>query len=246
MDRFRFGRSVRALRQRRGWRQSDLAAESGLSRSVVSRIELGHIGRIALDDLASAACALDGLVDLEFRWRGENLDRLIDEEHAAVVDEVVGLYRAAHWEVVVEASFSIYGERGSIDVFAWHPGLKIVAVNEIKATVPEAGGTVIGVDRKSRLAPEVARARGRTCRSVARFLVVRDTSTARRRVARHAEIFRAAFPTGGRDSLDWIRNPTASPISGLIFLPDSRPAGLRRVAATRKRVRPPRARTNAT
>jgi hypothetical protein len=26
------------------------------------------------------------------------------------------------WEAVVEASFSIWGERGSIDILAWHHG----------------------------------------------------------------------------------------------------------------------------
>jgi hypothetical protein len=183
---------------------------------------------MAHDDLGAIARALDGVLDLDFRWRGESLDRLIDEEHAAVVDEVVRLYRAANWDVAVEASFSFYGERGSIDVFAWHPRLELVAVNEIKASVPEAGGTVIGVDRKSRLAPRIAHDRGWSCRGVARFLVIQDARTSRRRIAEHREIFAVAFPAGGRESLEWIRNPTLEPISGLILMPDSRPAGVRR------------------
>ena len=76
MDRFRFGRSVQALRQRRNWRQADLAARAGLSRSVIGRIELGQSRRIALGDLAAVARALDGQLGLDFRWRGEQLDRL--------------------------------------------------------------------------------------------------------------------------------------------------------------------------
>jgi transcriptional regulator with XRE-family HTH domain len=237
VDAFRFGRSVKALRHRRGWRQLDLAERSGLSRSVVGRIELGQVERIAFGDLEAAARALDGQLELLFRWRGELLDRLIDEEHAAVVDELVRPYREAGWEVAVEASFSIYGERGSIDVFAWHPSVEVVAVNEVKATVPEAGNTVMGVDRTARLAPDIARERGWTCRGVSRFLVVRESATARRRVAEHSETFRAAFPTSGRESLAWIRHPTARPVSGLVFMPDSRHAGSRRRAAVRKRIR---------
>lgn len=244
MDRFRFGRAIRALRQRRGWRQVDLARLSGLARSVVGRIELGQIGRIAYNDLEAAATALDGQLTLELRWRGEALGRLIDEEHAAVVDQLVELYRAARWEVAVEVSFSIFGERGSIDVLAWHPAVHVVAVNEVKASVPEAGATVIGVDRKSRLAPEVARERGWRCRAVARFLVIRDNSTSRRRIAEHERLFRSAFPAGGRESLEWIRNPTARPPSGLIFLPDSRPAGSTQRRVARKRVRLARSRTS--
>ena len=79
------------------------------------------------------------------------------------------LFRSARWEVAVEVTFSIYGERGSIDVFAFHPIQHVVAVNEVKASVGEAGNTVLGIDRKSRLAPQIARDRGWPCRGVARF-----------------------------------------------------------------------------
>jgi len=81
-------------------------------------------------------------------------------------------YRRAGWDVIVEATFSEFGERGSIDVLAWHPPTGQVAVNEVKATVADAGRTVMGVDRKARLAPIVARKAGWTCLGVSRFLVV--------------------------------------------------------------------------
>ena len=41
MDDLRFGRAVRTVRVRRGWRQQDLADRAGVSRAVVSRIERG-------------------------------------------------------------------------------------------------------------------------------------------------------------------------------------------------------------
>jgi transcriptional regulator with XRE-family HTH domain len=237
MDLVRFGRSVRALRQRRDWRQVDLAGRAGLSRSVIGRIEFGQSDRIALGDLEAVAEALDGQLGLDFRWRGEALDRLIDQEHASIVDQVVGIYRAARWEVAVEASFSIYGERGPIDAFAWHPEVQVVAVNEIKASIGDAGNTVIGVDRKERLAPRIAAERGWPCRGVARFLVVREGTTVRRRIAAHADLFRTAFPAASRQALDWIRSPSRERMSGLIFLPDARPAGSRRGGTSRRRVR---------
>lgn len=74
-------------------------------------------------------------------------------------------------------------------------------MNEIKASIGNAGGTVFGVDRKTRLAPEIAAGRGWTCHAVGRFLIVRDSSTARRRIATHHDLFVAAFPASGRDSL---------------------------------------------
>jgi len=218
MDRFRFGRSVRELRQRRHWRQSDLGDRIGVSRSVIGRIERGVVANVPYGRLLAVADALDGRLDLDFRWRGEALDRLVDERHTAIVDELVGLFRSARWDVAVEVTFSIYGERGSIDVFAFHPIQHVVAVNEVKASVGEAGNTVLGVDRKSRLAPQLARGRGWPCRCVARFLVVADGSTSRDRIARHADTFRTAFPAGGRECLAWIRDPVGEPPSGILFL----------------------------
>ena len=42
----RFGRGLRALRIRRAWRQSDVGAAAGLSRSLVSKVEGGDIDGI--------------------------------------------------------------------------------------------------------------------------------------------------------------------------------------------------------
>jgi transcriptional regulator with XRE-family HTH domain len=234
MDRFRFGRSVRELGQRRHWRQSDLGDRIGVSRSVIGRIERGAVANVPYGRLLAVADALDGRLDLDFRWRGEALDRLVDERHAAIVDELVGLFQSARWDVAVEVTFSIYGERGSIDVFAFHPIQRVLAVNEVKASVGEAGNTVVGVDRKSRLAPQIASGRGWPCRGVARFLVVADSSTSRDRIARHADTFRTAFPAGGRECLAWIRDPVGQPPSGILFLA---PRNGRRVSSATRRGR---------
>lgn len=237
MDRIRFGRSVKALRVRRSWRQEDLSAASGLSSSAIGRIELGQIDRMAWGDLEAVTEALDGRLGLDFWWRGGDLDRVLDAAHAAIVDILVGVYRGAGWEVVVEATFSEFGERGSIDVLAWHPAFGLVAVNEVKATITDAGRTVMGVDRKGRLAPIVARKLGWTCLGVSRFLVVAEGATARRRVAEHATTFRTAFPLGSRDSRAWIHRPTARPVSGLMFLSATHRAGSNTVSSAAHRVR---------
>jgi transcriptional regulator with XRE-family HTH domain len=223
MNRVRFGRSVKALRLRKGWRQEDLARAARVSRSAVGRIEAGEIGRMAWWQLLGVAEALDGQLDLDFRWRGADLDRLVDADHAAVQAALTALYRRASWETAVEATFSQFGERGSIDVLAWHPGTSQVAVNEVKVTVPEAGTTLEGLDRKARLAPLVARDQGWTCHGVSRFLVVADRSTARRRVAA-ATVFDAALPLRGAACTDWIRSPN-QPVKGLFFLSPAPPPG---------------------
>jgi transcriptional regulator with XRE-family HTH domain len=236
MDRVRFGRSLRAIRQRRGWRQQDAADAAGISRSTIGRIERGELDRTPFGDLVALVEVLEGQLGLDLRWHGADLDRLLDEGHATVVDALVRIYEDAGWEVVVEATFSEYGERGSVDVFARHLTGQ-VAVNEVKASVADAGGTVMGVDRKARLAPIIARKLGWECLGVSRFLVVAEGTTGRRRIATHAATFRAAFPLGGRESLAWIRAPTSRPVRGLIFLPYVHGAGAKGGSPAVRRVR---------
>jgi len=236
MDRWRFGLVIRALRQRKGWRQVDLAERAGVSRSVVGRIERGDLLRIAWADLVAVAEAVGARLDLDVRWQGEGLDRLLDERHAATVDAVVGLFRRSGWEVDVEVSFSIFGERGSIDVVGRHPATSLLAIVEVKASVGSGNQTVIGVDKKARLASDIAKKRGWPCRGVARFLVIAEGRTSRARVARHEDMFRAAFPLRGRDCLAWLRSPAQPPPSGLFFvnLPDVRSTDLVRRRVRRK------------
>jgi transcriptional regulator with XRE-family HTH domain len=218
MDRFRFGRAIRALRQRRRLRQDEVGAAAGVSRTLVSRVERGLISNVPFGTIVAVANAVGADVELLARWQGEQLDRLIDERHATTLDAAVRLLRGLGWEVEVEATYSIYGERGSIDLLAAKPERGIVLVDEVKASVPEASNPVIGLNRKARLAPQLATVRGWPCRGVAQLLIVAESSTSRRRIARHGEIFGTALPVRGRDVPAWLANPTLPPIRGLLFV----------------------------
>lgn len=240
MDANRFGLGVRALRQRRGWRQEDLARRAGVSRGVVGRIESGRLDGVPHGKIVLVARALDARADLLLRWQGEGLDRLLDEAHAVLVGRAVELFRAGGWETAVEVSFSIDGERGRYDLLAFHAGTRIVASTEIKSVVPDVGETIGVSDRKARLAPVVARRHGWSCRGVARILLVADTRTARRRVERHESVWRTAFPVTGRATLAWIADPSWPPIDGLAFLSDAH--GVSGTPRLVKRVRVRRAR----
>ena len=134
MDGIRFGHQFRALRLRKDMRQEDVGRIAKLSRPLISRIDRGRIENIQLGQLERAAAALGATVDLRLRWNGEQLDRLLDEAHARLVELVVSTLQEASWEVAVEVSFAIWGERGSIDVFAFHAPTGIVLVVEVKST----------------------------------------------------------------------------------------------------------------
>jgi len=218
MDPVRFGLAVRALRRRRGWTQARLAAEANLSQAAISRIEVGHGNRQTVRLLTSVVAALGARISVRVLSHGEDLDRLLDAGHAAIVEHVTQLLRSRGWEVVPEATFNVYGDRGSIDVLAYHPATGALLVVEVKSVVPDVQATLSGIDRKARVAATVARDRGWRVTFVSRWLVVAGDRTSRRRIERHAETFRAALPAGTIELRRWAVSPAES-IAGIMFVP---------------------------
>ena len=82
---------------------------------------------------------------IRLAWNGEGLDRLLDQAHAGLVEQVVQRLRAEGWVTDVEVSFAIRGERGSIDVLGFHEASGIVLDTEVKAVVPDSQATLAGV-----------------------------------------------------------------------------------------------------
>ncbi|MHB8399990.1 MAG: helix-turn-helix domain-containing protein, partial [Candidatus Limnocylindrales bacterium] len=116
----RFGAAIRALRRRRRWRQVDLAAAAGTSQSVISQLEAGRLDGTRVSTVRSVAAALDATIAMELRWRGAATDRLLDERHAKLNGSLAAMLARHDWLVEPEVSYSRFGERGSIDLLAWH------------------------------------------------------------------------------------------------------------------------------
>ncbi len=220
---------------RRGWRQTDLAATAAVSRTLVGRIERGERAGLTLEAVDAVAIALGASTELLIRWRGEGLDRLIDEAHARLVDAVVRRLRMLGWEVAVEVSFSRFGERGSIDVLAFHPAHRALAVIEVKSITPDMQAMLGGLDRKARLGPDIARERGWNADVVARILILWNTRTNRRRAAAHRASMSASLPAGTRDVLRWLAEPVRPGVRGVWFVSDAR--GMDAMGVRRHRVR---------
>ena len=189
--------------------------------------------------IESICRALGANLDVRVRWRGEGLDRLLDEAHARLVETIVKRLQSFAWECAVEVSFNDYGERGSIDVLAWHPSARALLVIEVKSVVPDVQATIFGLDRKARLGPKVAAARGWDMVTTSRLLVVRETSASRRRIGSVESVFEVAFPARGSEVRRWLRLPNRS-LSGLLFLADSTPGRIGRGSSGRQRVGRPR------
>lgn len=172
MDPVRLGRQVRWLRQRRGRRQVDLGAAAHVSRATISRVERGQADDVTLRTVDAIVRAVSARLELVVSWGGEGLDRLLDAEHASLVETVAGVLRSLGWQVAVEVTFNIGGERGSIDVLAFHPATGVVLIVEVKTVVPDLQATLFVLDRKTRLAAQIARQRDWIARGVGRLLVV--------------------------------------------------------------------------
>lgn len=152
-------------------------------------------------------------------WNGEALDRLLDSAHASIVEQVVVLLRATGWVVATEVSFNVAGERGSIDVLAWHPIARSLLVVEVKSVVPDLQMTLSTLDRKARLGPRLAAERGWEADTASRLLVLPDDRTARRRIEQHSATFDVALPERGWAVRRWLRSARPGrPVAGLLFL----------------------------
>jgi transcriptional regulator with XRE-family HTH domain len=222
MDTVRFGRGIRALRRRRGWRQVDLGRSAGVSQSLIARLERGAADGMTVRSLERIASAVGARLSVRLDFNGEALDRLLDADHASVVEQVMARLRGEGWTCATEVTFSIDGERGSVDVMALWPDLALVLVIEVKTVVPDLQATLATLDRKARLGPRIARQLGWNVTATGRLLVFADERTSRRRVATHAETFAAALPDRGFDLRRSLHSPDPRrPPHGLWFLPRS-------------------------
>jgi hypothetical protein len=200
------------------------------------RIEQGRLASVPLGKLRAVAAALDARVDAIVRWQGGDLSRLVSARHARMHELIARYFRdLPNWIVEPEVSFSIYGERGIIDVLAWHPISRILLVIELKTEVVDLNEMLGTLDRKRRLAATIAEERKWDAVAVCTWVVVADSRSNRRTIAEHATVLRAKLPTDGRGVARWLRRP-AGRMNALSFLPHVQglhlgvdPAPIRRV-----------------
>jgi transcriptional regulator with XRE-family HTH domain len=218
MDDERVGRLLLLLRRRIGLTQRQLAEAASVPRRDVMLVEASLAGTVLLDRLRRIFEAVGGRARLGVWWNGAAADRLLDERHAALVERAVTVFERRGWSTAVEASFSRYGERGSIDLLAGHDRRRAIAVSEIKSDIGSFEEMNRILDMKERLAPPIAEARfGWRPAVVGRLLIVPDLRTVRRTIERHERTMRAIYPARGREVRAWLRVPDR-PLRGIWFL----------------------------
>ena len=211
MDDVRLGSVVRNIRIRQRWRQSDLATRAGMPRAAISLVERGHAGSLPLDRLRKLCAALGVGLDVHPRWRGGDLERLLNARHAAMAEAIAASFaHMPEWVIRPEVSFSIYGERGVIDFVAWHALTRSLLLIALKTELVDIGDLRSTTDRRRRLGRPIGRESGWDPRSVGVWVVLPNLSTNLRRIREHATVLRSAFPANDRALRAWLREPRGS------------------------------------
>jgi transcriptional regulator with XRE-family HTH domain len=227
------GRIARRLRMRQRWTQVMLAARAGVSRRSVSKLECGGADGLRLRTITAVMSALGAHVNVRVSWNGPGLDRLLDEGHAAVGASVKRRLERWGWLVRAEVSYNHYGERGRIDLLAWHPICRVLLVIEIKTDLVDVQDLLGTLDAKARLARNVAERFAWEVRSVVPAIVFAEDRTTRNRLERVNDLF-DRFALRGRAATTWMRNPDSAP-SGVLWFTDAGAAIASRSDAPRVR-----------
>lgn len=228
------GRLFRLLRVRKGWRQEDAAAEAGISRKIAQKIEHGLVGTASLELVRKYAAAFELQVDIVVLGRGGDLARTIDEEHAMIVEQLATLVTACGWIVEPEASFNHYGDRGRMDILAYHPATRTLLIIEVKTVLTDLQEMFGSMNVKRRVAPNVARERSWEVKQVGSLLAIASSSASRQIVRQHETLF-APFITGDAAIRRWIKQPVGG-VPMLLWV--AAPPAKKSWNAGRARVRP--------
>lgn len=138
MDDVRLGNTFRAIRIRKHLRRSDVARRARVSREVISRLKRGGAGVSRVAAVRDIAAALGATVDIRIRWQGADIDRVLNAAHADLHEPVVTfLSSPSGWVWRPEVSFSIDGERGVIDILAWHAESATLLIIELKTELAD-------------------------------------------------------------------------------------------------------------
>jgi hypothetical protein len=187
-----------------------------MSQSTISDIEVGRWAAMPVAALREAFTAVGADFECVVRFHGGALDRLLDERHAATTGAVAALLQRHKWVVAAEVTFNHYGDRGSIDLLAYHARTRTALVVEVKTEIVSAEETLRRLDVKVRLASALVRERfGEWPVRVVRLLAVRESTVNRTRVRRLESLFEPAFPLRGGELRRWLVAP--GPAAGAIL-----------------------------
>ncbi len=193
----RLGAEVRTSRLRRRLTQAELGRGAKLSRSAISRIELGAGGGHTLDSWQRVGLALGRPIRIDLVR--DVLEEPPDAGHLAIQELVLRLGRAAGYAGRFELSTRPADPSRSADVGLLDDRRRRLLMIEAWNTFGDVGSSARSSDRKLAEADRLAASRwGTASYLVSGCWVVRATRRNRALVARYPELFTARFPGSSR------------------------------------------------
>lgn len=245
MDDQRVGASLRALRVRRQLRQEDVSNAAGIPRNVAILIESGRLDGVRFGDIRRYAKALGARFDGSVLWQGADLDRMLNRGHARLHEAAARwLASMGGWALFPEVSFAYGGDRGVIDIIAWHAATSTLLIVELKTRIADVSALMATMDIRGRVVTRIARERGWDPAAIGLWVLVAHGRTNARVVAEHAAVLRTKFPGDGRTMRRWLAKPSGS-VAALSFMPQVHLGSLGRDTTTPRRVHRPRPSVNA-
>ena len=156
-------------------------------------------------------------LEIRPRWQGADLDRVMNAAHADLHEAVATHFGTLEgWTWLPEVKFAHFGERGVIDMLAWHEETRSLLIIELKTELVDPQELVATMHRRIRLGPRIAQEHGWYPLAVSAWVIVADSRIQRRRRDRHAQLLQSAFPSNGHAVRSWLLKPTGR-ISALSF-----------------------------
>ena len=188
-------------------------------------------------DIRRYASALGARFDGSVLWQGADLDRMLNRGHAQLHEAAARwLADIGGWLAVPEVSLSTHGERGVIDIVAWHGASRSMLIVELKTRIVDISNLMATMDVRRRMARAIAIDRGWDPAAIGLWVVVAPGRTNARALAEHATVLRAKFPDDGRVMRRWLAHPSGG-VAALSFLPKVRLGDTGRDPTTPRRIR---------
>ena len=217
-----------------------MARAAGVSRQTVSRIELGRLDGVPLGSLRRVFAAVDVRVIVAARGIGAELPRLADQHHCRDARGCRAAVRPARRDGILcprSRSRCSASEARSTSSRGTRRSRSLLVI-ELKTELVDLQDTVSTLDRKVRLAMQIAHDRGWDPATVSTWLVIAEGGRNRRAVERHAAFLRSRFPADGHAVMRWLRQPVGR-LEGLSFLSSDRSTSAGQRLAPIRRVRRP-------
>lgn len=206
---------------------------------MVSRLERGLLAGMTWSAIERISSTLGIRLDLVAHWRGAEGAVLLDRVHAAIVELVVRDLSRWGWTTLVEYGFNDYGDRGSVDVLAWHGPTRTLLIIEVKSAIVDIQGLIGSMLRKARVVPRlIAVERGWQAVGIGRLIVVAGTTASRAAIGRHQATFDVTFPQRTPTARRWLRRPSGS-LAAIAFVSNARVASVMDGRRPRLRAGPP-------